>query len=90
VSPAVKSRVFVWFLIALLWIAVLTPLAILWTAVRGRFLGSIAIVAQLIFMAAVTWNFRKHRASEAERMRRIDEAMGKPSDDPRQMAQWIP
>jgi hypothetical protein len=89
VTPLVKARAFVWFLIALLWIAVLTPLAILWTAVLGRLLGSIAIVAQLILMA-VFWNFRKRGASEAERMRRTDEAMGKPSDDPRQMARWIP
>jgi hypothetical protein len=33
---------------------------------------------------------RKHRISGAEQLRRIDKAMGKPSDDPRQMANFVP
>ncbi len=33
---------------------------------------------------------RSRRLGEEEMMRRQDKAMGKPTDDPREMARWVP
>jgi len=44
----------------------------------------------LLLFAFLRLLLNSHKVSEAESIRRIDKAMGKPSDDPRQMARWVP
>lgn len=77
-------------LIVLIAIPLLTPVALCWIFFLGKGYGAVVFAAQLILMAAATWLSRKRHITEAERMRQIDKAMSEPSDDPRQMARWVP
>ena len=45
-----------------------------------------SVVTILLLISLV----KSHWRSEEEMMRQIDKAMGKPSDDPREMARWVP
>jgi len=52
-------------------------------------------VMLMIFAAVVTVLipfslFRSRKLSEEEMLRRQDKAMGQPTDDPREMARWVP
>jgi hypothetical protein len=52
-------------------------------------------VILMIFAAVVTVLipfslFRSRKLGEEEMLRRQDKAMGKPTDDPREMARWVP
>jgi hypothetical protein len=54
----------------------------------GKVYGSL-MMAFFFFLGLLGWLFRRRRIDEVEMIRRIDKAMGKPSDDPRQMARWV-
>jgi hypothetical protein len=54
------------------------------------FLITISAIAAAVLIIAGYWRRRKLRLSEEEAIRRIDQAMGKPSDDPRHMANLVP
>jgi hypothetical protein len=70
-------------------VMVLVPSAFCWVFFFGRFYGAVGIVS-FVLLAGFSRRFlRRKNLSETEIMRRIDKAMGKPSDDPRQMARWL-
>jgi hypothetical protein len=49
------------------------------------------VAAACLFLVILGLSLRKRRkVTEAEMLDRIDKAMGKPSDDPRQMARYVP
>ena len=90
VNPPRKSRLLIGILVVLIGIAALTPLAIVWISILGKVYGTIVFASILLIMALAAWRSWKRRISEAESLRRLDKAMGKPSDDPRQMANFVP
>ena len=51
---------------------------------------SICIVGGLFLIGVVIIELRKTPKQEAEMIEREDEAMSKVSDDPREMARWVP
>jgi uncharacterized membrane protein len=60
-------------------------------AVWSRSLLSIGFAVFVFTVVSIgVWRKRKLKLSEEEQIRRIDQAMGKPSDDPRQMSRWVP
>jgi heme O synthase-like polyprenyltransferase len=65
------------------------PSLLCWMFFYGKVYGILGYVINFAFVAIV-WRFHRKRRIKAERMHQIDKAMGKPSDDPRQMARWIP
>ena len=64
------------------------PCVICWIFVIGKVYSALAILLYLLYLllAILAWLFGRRKASEADMIRRIDKAMGKPSDDPRHMA----
>lgn len=90
VNPPRKSRLLIGVLVVLIGVPLLTPLAICWIFFLGKVYGTLVFASNLALIAFATWFSRKHRISEADQLRRIDKAMGKPSDDPRQMANFVP
>lgn len=77
-------------LYALIAIPVATPFALCAILFLGKVYGTVAFTTCLLLMSVLTWFWRKCGLSEAEEIRRMDKAMGKPSDDPRQMARFVP
>jgi cbb3-type cytochrome oxidase subunit 3 len=73
----------------ILLIMISVPIAICWIFFFGRIYGTIALVGYFLLMPVVVWFFRRHKRTEADMIRRIDQAMGKPSDDPREMARFL-
>lgn len=62
------------------------PIAIFWIFFFGKIYGTITLAVYLVLMLVLMWLRRRRRITESETLRRIDKVMGKPSDDPRQMA----
>jgi hypothetical protein len=77
------------FLLVVVLIMTAIPCVICWIFFFGKVYGALAILLYLL-LAILAWLFRRRKASEAEMIRRIDKALGKPSDDPRHMARWVP
>ena len=73
----------------ILLIMVAVPMAICYIFFFGKLWGPIAITFNLLLLPLLVWLLRRRKFSEAEMNRRIDKAMGKPSDDPRQMARFM-
>lgn len=89
-NPPLKSRLLTRVLYVLLAIPVSTPFALCAIFFLGKVYGTVAFTTCLLLMSVLTWFSRKRGLSEAKRIRRMDKAMGKPSDDPRQMARFVP
>jgi hypothetical protein len=89
-NPPRKSRLITGILFVLFSVSVLTPLAICWIFFLGKVYGTLVFASNLALVTFATWFSRKNRMSEAEQLRRIDKVMGKPSDDPRRMANFVP
>jgi len=70
-------------------IMVTVPTAICWIFFFGKPYGTIALIAYFLLMPLLISLLRRRTSTEAESLRRIDKAMGKPSDDPRQMARYL-
>jgi hypothetical protein len=51
---------------------------------------AICIVGGLFLIVVVIFELRKTPKQEAEMIEREDEALSKVSDDPREMARWVP
>jgi hypothetical protein len=58
-------------------------------AAWSRSLFSIIFAAVMMLLLPFSL-IRSRRLGEEEIIRRQDRAMGKPSDDPREMARWVP
>jgi hypothetical protein len=73
----------------LLFTMVAIPTVACWVFFFGKFYGSIAITACFLLAVFMRSLRKRRKVTEAEMIRRIDKAMGKPSDDPRQMARFM-
>ena len=51
---------------------------------------ALCIVGGLLLIGVVIFELRKTPKQEAEIIEREDEAMSRVSDDPREMAKWVP
>lgn len=70
---------------------VIVPTAICYTFFFGKLWGSVVLTVNLVLLPFLMRLLsRRRKTSEAESFRRIDKAIGKPSNDPRQMARWVP
>ena len=59
--------------------------------IMQTFLPIVLIVAGLVSIAIVViFELRKTPKQEAKMIKREDQAMSKPPDDPREMARWVP
>jgi len=56
----------------------------------GGFYGLAALAAFFGVSAILGWFLRKRRRHDSDTDCQINKAMGKPSDDPRQMARFVP
>jgi membrane protein implicated in regulation of membrane protease activity len=84
-GPSRAERV-VEIVIGIIIVVVLLALAV-W--LRSLFITIFAITAIVLIIAGYCRR-RKLRLNEEEAIRRINQAMGKPPDDPRHMANFVP
>ena len=53
--------------------------------------SAILIIFAVVVTVLISFSLsRSRKLSEEEMLRRQDKAMGKPTDDPREMARWVP
>ena len=68
----------------------LTILGVIVVAIWDKSVLSIIFAAAVVTALIVVAFIRSRGISEEEMVRRQDLAMGKPSDDPKEMARWVP
>jgi hypothetical protein len=70
-------------------LGVLTVVGVIIFALWAQSLLSIIFASVLTVLMSLAF-VRSRRINEEEMIRRQDAAMGKPSDDPKEMARWVP
>ncbi len=89
-SPSPKPERISKWLIAVILAMAMVPSAICCIFFFGSLYGTFVFVLCGGVLPIIGWFLKLRQSPVGEVDRQIDNAMGKPSDDPRQMARWVP